>query len=49
MTQPIVKHHGGSSGPPTVLGQGPARIPTGGKIRAGTKALPARPRTSDSW
>ena len=39
MTQPIVKHHGGPSRPPTVLGQGPARIPTGGKIRAGTKAL----------
>lgn len=39
MTQSIVHHRNGEAGPPTVLGQGAARIPTGGKIRAGTKTL----------
>ena len=39
MTQSIVSHRGSDAVPATVLGQGPARIPTGGKIRAGTKTL----------
>jgi len=30
---------GGATAAPTLLGQGPARIPTGGKIRAGIKVL----------
>ena len=30
---------GGTTAAPTLLGQGPARIPTGGKIRAGIKVL----------
>jgi hypothetical protein len=34
---PLVKINGSAA--PTVLGQGPARIPTGGKIRAGIKVL----------
>ena len=38
MTNAIVKVNG-SCALPTVLGQGPARIPTGGKIRAGIKVL----------
>lgn len=38
MTNAIVKVNG-SRALPTVLGQGPARIPTGGKIRAGIKVL----------
>jgi len=39
MTQPIVKIFDNRAAMPTVLGQGAARISTGGKIRAGTKAL----------
>lgn len=39
MTKAIVTVQGGSGGPPTLLGQGPARIPTGGRIRAGIKVL----------
>lgn len=39
MTQPIVKINGAPATLPTVLGQGPARIPVGGKIRAGIKVL----------
>ncbi len=39
MTQSIVNHRSSDAVPATVLGQGPARIPTGGKIRAGTKTL----------
>ncbi|MBE0550546.1 MAG: hypothetical protein IH627_23365 [Rubrivivax sp.] len=39
MTQSIVSHRSSEAVPATVLGQGPARIPTGGKIRAGTKTL----------
>ena len=39
MTHPIININGGHAAPPTVLGQGPARIPTGGKIRAGIKVL----------
>lgn len=38
MAHPIVTAYGGNA-PPTLLGQGPARIPTGGKIRAGIKVL----------
>ncbi len=38
MTNSIVKVNG-SRALPTVLGQSPARIPTGGKIRAGIKVL----------
>lgn len=34
--------HGGSPQLPTLLGQGPARIPVGGKIRAGTKVLTSK-------
>ena len=38
--QPIVAvQGGGTTAAPTLLGQGPARIPTGGKIRAGIKVL----------
>ncbi|MDE2298441.1 MAG: hypothetical protein KGK18_09760 [Burkholderiales bacterium] len=36
---PIVTVQGGPVATPTLLGQGPARIPTGGKIRAGIKVL----------
>ena len=39
MPQSIVSHRSSEAVPATVLGQGPARIPTGGKIRAGTKTL----------
>lgn len=39
---PAVVLHGGPSGPPTVLGQAAARIPTAGKIRAGIKVLSKR-------
>jgi hypothetical protein len=39
MTHSIVNHRSSDAVPATVLGQGPARIPTGGKIRAGTKTL----------
>lgn len=39
MTKAIVTVQGGNGGPPTLLGQGPARIPTGGRIRAGIKVL----------
>ena len=39
---PIVTVQGGPVATPTLLGQGPARIPTGGKIRAGIKVLTAK-------
>jgi len=39
MPKSIVAVQGGPAGLPTLLGQGPARIPTGGKIRAGIKVL----------
>ncbi len=39
MTHANVNTRSSDAVPATVLGQGPARIPTGGKIRAGTKAL----------
>lgn len=39
MPKSIVTVQGGPGGLPTLLGQGPARIPTGGKIRAGIKVL----------
>jgi hypothetical protein len=39
---PTVTLHGGPSTPATLLGQGPARIPTAGKIRAGIKVLTKR-------
>jgi len=42
MANAVVRVSGGAVMPPTVLGQGPARIPTGGKIRAGIKALTAK-------
>ncbi len=35
----IAVQGGGATAAPTLLGQGPARIPTGGKIRAGIKVL----------
>ena len=35
----IAVQGGGGTAAPTLLGQGPARIPTGGKIRAGIKVL----------
>ena len=35
----IAVQGGGTTAAPTLLGQGPARIPTGGKIRAGIKVL----------
>lgn len=35
----IAVQGGGTTAVPTLLGQGPARIPTGGKIRAGIKVL----------
>ena len=37
-----VNVNGSRAALPTVLGQGPARIPTGGKIRAGIKVLTAK-------
>lgn len=39
MTKANITVHGGSPQLPTLLGQGPARIPVGGKIRAGIKVL----------
>ncbi len=37
---PVIAVQGsGATAVPTLLGQGPARIPTGGKIRAGIKVL----------
>lgn len=39
MTKAIVTEQGRSGGMPTLLGQGPARIPTSGRIRAGIKVL----------
>jgi hypothetical protein len=55
--QRVLVEQGGSIAAPTLLGQGPARIPTGGKIRAGIKVLtrkaaesPRRGRsTSRAW
>ena len=37
--QRVLVEQGGSIAAPTILGQGPVRIPTGGKIRAGIKVL----------
>lgn len=42
MSNAVVKVNGSHAVLPTVLGQGPARIPTGGKIRAGIKVLTAK-------
>ncbi len=42
MSNAEVKVIGSRAALPTVLGQGPARIPTGGKIRAGIKVLTAK-------
>lgn len=39
MSNAVIKVNGSQATLPTVLGQGPARIPTGGKIRAGIKVL----------
>ena len=39
MTNAVVTINGAQPTAPTVLGQGPVRIPTGGKIRAGIKVL----------
>lgn len=39
MTNAVVTINGAKPVLPTLLGQGPARIPTGGKIRAGIKVL----------
>ncbi|MET3135198.1 hypothetical protein AAKU55_005506 [Oxalobacteraceae bacterium GrIS 1.11] len=39
MTNTILAINGSGAVPPTLLGQGPARIATGGKIRAGIKVL----------
>jgi len=39
MAKATITVQGGPAGLPTLLGQGPARIPTGGKIRAGIKVL----------
>ena len=39
MAKTTVTVQGGAAALPTLLGQGPARIPTGGKIRAGIKAV----------
>lgn len=41
-TQPVVTLNGGATVMPTVLGHGLARIPIGGKIRAGIKVLTRR-------
>jgi Recombination directionality factor-like len=38
-SRPTVVVHGGGAAPATLLGQGTARLPTGGKIRAGIKVL----------
>jgi hypothetical protein len=40
---PVIAVQGGVTAAPTLLGQGPARMPTGGKIRAGIKVLTRRP------
>ena len=40
--QRVLVEQGGSIAAPSLLGQGPARIPTGGKIRAGIKVLTTR-------
>ena len=37
--QRVLVEQGGSIAAPSLLGQGPARIPTGGRIRAGIKVL----------
>lgn len=42
MSNAVVKVNGSQATLPTVLGQSPARIPTGGKIRAGIKVLTAK-------
>ena len=42
MSNTVVKINGSHAVLPTVLGQGPARIPTGGKIRAGIKVLTSK-------
>lgn len=42
MANTIVTVQGGSVAQPTLLGQGPARIPTGGKIRPGIMVLTKR-------
>ncbi|MCK6374109.1 MAG: hypothetical protein L6Q69_08375 [Zoogloea sp.] len=42
MTNVVVKVQGGSVEQPTLLGQGPARIPIGGKIRPGIMVLTKR-------
>ena len=42
MSNAMVRVSGGLSMLPTLLGQGLARIPTGGKIRAGIKTLTAK-------
>lgn len=42
MSNAVVKVNGSQAMLPTVLGQGPARISTGGKIRAGIKVLTAK-------
>jgi hypothetical protein len=42
MSNAVVHVNGSHSVFPTVLGRGPARIPTGGKIRAGIKVLSRR-------
>ena len=39
MTNAVVTINGTRPAPPTLLGQGPVRIPAGGKIRAGIKVL----------
>ena len=39
MTNAVVTINGAQPALPTLLGQGPVRIPTGGKIRAGIKVL----------
>ncbi|MDZ7855788.1 hypothetical protein [Sphaerotilus sp.] len=42
MPVPTIINDSASAGPPTVLGQAHARIPIGGKIRAGIKVLTAK-------
>jgi hypothetical protein len=42
MANAVVQVNGSGAAMPTVLGIGPARIPTGGKIRAGIKVLTKR-------
>lgn len=46
MLNTVVKAEGGHAALPTLLGQSPARIPTGGKIRAGIKVLTKRAEES---